>query len=171
MTSKQRNRMWLVLALVTGVSIAAVLVFKALGSNMMYFHGPSAIAAGEAPVDQRFRVGGLVVPGSVSRSQESLEVSFSVTDNEANTKIVFSGILPDLFREGQGIIAHGMLKDGVFIADKVLAKHDENYMPPEVADMIKEKNGGVMPFGDGKYGGKDVTHGLKSGDAETGGEQ
>lgn len=152
MSPKQQTRLVFVVALVIGVSLAAFLVLKALGQNMMYFYQPSQVEAGEAPVDQRFRVGGLVVPGSVSRSKESLAVSFDVTDNVGTTTVRFNGILPDLFREGQGIIAHGKLNGDVFDADKVLAKHDEKYMPPEVADALKNTNGGVMPFGDGKMG-------------------
>jgi len=148
MTPKQQSRLVLVVALVIGVSLAAFFVFKALGQNMMYFYQPSEVAAGNAPVGERFRVGGLVVPGSVSRSKESLAVSFDVTDNVGTTTVRFNGILPDLFREGQGIIAHGKLDGEIFAADKVLAKHDENYMPPEVADALKAQNGGVMPFGD-----------------------
>ncbi len=150
MSPKQQTRLVFVVALVIGVSLAAFLVFKALGQNMMYFYQPSQVAAGEAPTDQRFRVGGLVVPGSVSRSKDTLAVDFDVTDNVGTTTVRFNGILPDLFREGQGIIAHGKLKGDVFEADKVLAKHDENYMPPEIADALKKSNDGVMPFGDGK---------------------
>ena len=149
MSPKQQTRLVFVVALVIGASLAAFLVFKALGQNMMYFYQPSQVEAGEAPTDQRFRVGGLVVPGSVSRSKESLAVSFAVTDNVGTTTVEFNGILPDLFREGQGIIAHGKLDGGLFKADKVLAKHDENYMPPEIAAALKNQNDGIMPFGEG----------------------
>jgi cytochrome c-type biogenesis protein CcmE len=109
----------------------------------LYFYTPSQVNAGEAPKGYPFRVGGLVVPGSVQRDAGSLRVRFEVTDGPASVAVTYSGILPDLFREGQGIISIGQLSpDGVFEATEVIAKHDENYMPPEVADSLKRGNSG-----------------------------
>jgi cytochrome c-type biogenesis protein CcmE len=110
-----------------------------LRQNINLFFAPSQIAAGEAPPDRVIRVGGLVVDGSVERDPQSLKVTFALTDNESTIKVRFEGILPDLFREGQGIIARGKLVEGSIVeADEVLAKHDENYMPPEVAESLKK---------------------------------
>ena len=104
------------------------------------------MATGEAPVDKRFRLGGMVRPGTVQRTPGSLEMSFIVTDFKRDVPVRYEGVVPDLFRENQGVVAHGRLgQDGTFVADEILAKHDENYMPPEVAKAIKEKHGGVMP--------------------------
>jgi cytochrome c-type biogenesis protein CcmE len=123
-----------------GVSIAATLVLRALDMNTMYFFGPEEIVKGEAPVDKAFRLGGLVVDGSFHREPGSLEAIFMVTDNVEIVTVSYTGVLPDLFTEGQGMVATGMLRaDGVFVADEVLAKHDENYMSPEVAKMLEEK--------------------------------
>ena len=150
--TKRQSRMLLVAAILVGGSLAAFFAVQAIGPNMLYFHSPTAIANGEAPVDTRFRVGGLVVPGSVVRDGGGLTTRFSVTDNAATVHLSYDGILPDLFREGQGIVAHGRLDNEVFVADTVLAKHDENYMPPEVADALKATNAGVMPFGEAQRG-------------------
>lgn len=134
----RRRRLIIVLGIVAGVSVAAGLMGYALRENINLFFTPSQIANGEAPLNQRIRVGGLVVEGSVKRGDE-LQVQFDITDNAASNTVVFAGILPDLFREGQGIIAHGKLNEsGVVIADEVLAKHDENYMPPEVKEAIEK---------------------------------
>jgi cytochrome c-type biogenesis protein CcmE len=104
------------------------------------------VASGEAPIDKRFRLGGMVRPGTVVREPGTLEMRFVVTDFQKDVSVKYSGIVPDLFRETQGVVAHGRLgADGTFVADEILAKHDENYMPPEVARAIKEKHGGVMP--------------------------
>ena len=112
----------------------------------MFFFDPSQVATGEAPVDKRFRLGGMVRPGTVQRTPGSLEMSFIVTDFKRDVPVRYEGVVPDLFRENQGVVAHGRLgQDGTFVADEILAKHDENYMPPEVARAIKEKHGGVMP--------------------------
>ena len=137
-----------VAVVVTGVGIAATLAFLALGENMLYFFSPSQIQAGEAPRNQVLRVGGLVVDGSVHRT-EGLEVRFDLTDGAQTIPVRYEGILPDLFREGQGIVAMGKLAaDGVFNAQEVLAKHDENYMPPEVAEALEmAEKGGTMPHG------------------------
>jgi cytochrome c-type biogenesis protein CcmE len=112
----------------------------------MFFFDPSQVAQGDAPIDKRFRLGGMVRPGTVERPPGSLEMSFVVTDFQRDVPVRYSGVVPDLFRENQGVVAHGRLgRDGIFVADEILAKHDENYMPPEVAEAIKEKHGGVMP--------------------------
>jgi cytochrome c-type biogenesis protein CcmE len=136
--NKRSRRKVLVLALVFGVSIATVLGLTALEENMLFFFSPTQVNAGEAPQERSFRVGGLVVPGSISRLPDSLTVQFEVTDNAQNMTVEYTGILPDLFREGEGIVAIGSFAaGGRFVADEVLAKHDENYMPPEVADALK----------------------------------
>ncbi len=120
-----------------GIVIAAALTLQAFKENMMFYIEISEVAKGNYPQDRTFRVGGLVVEGSVSRQPGELEVEFAVSDLKNELVITYNGILPDLFREGQGIIAHGqMSNDGTFTADEVLAKHDENYMPPEVAETL-----------------------------------
>jgi cytochrome c-type biogenesis protein CcmE len=132
----RQQRMLAVGLAAAGLAIAAVLSLKAFQENLMFFIEISDVANGNAPQDRNFRVGGLVVEGSVTREPGELEVEFTLTDLENELPVYYSGILPDLFREGQGIIAHGRLDNGRFIADEVLAKHDENYMPPEVADSL-----------------------------------
>jgi cytochrome c-type biogenesis protein CcmE len=125
---------------------ASALALTALNQNLQHFYSPTDILAGSAPEDRRFRLGGLVEEGSVSRDPESLVVRFTVTDEFQTFPVAFNGILPDLFREGQSVVATGRLQDGVFHADEVLAKHDENYMPKEVAEAIaraKEAKGQV----------------------------
>ncbi|MBU6378906.1 MAG: cytochrome c maturation protein CcmE [Gammaproteobacteria bacterium] len=145
MTPRQR-RISLVVGILAGVSIAGLLALSAFRENVMFFFDPSQVAAGEAPIEKRFRLGGMVRPGTVERAQGSLDMSFMVTDFKHDVKVVYTGVVPDLFRENQGVVAHGRLgSNGVFVADEILAKHDENYMPPEVARAIKEKHGGVMP--------------------------
>lgn len=137
--NKRSRRKVLIFAVVFGVGIATVLGLTAFEENLLYFYSPAQVKAGEAPETHSFRVGGLVVAGSVSREVDSLKVQFDLTDNTETMTVEYTGILPDLFREGQGIVAMGNLQaDGKFIADEVLAKHDENYMPPEVADTLKE---------------------------------
>jgi cytochrome c-type biogenesis protein CcmE len=136
--NKRSKRKLLVALVVTLVFIAAFLGFQAFEENMMYFFSPTEVKAGEAPDNRKFRVGGLVVNGTVKRIPDSLKVTFDLTDNANIMTVEYSGILPDLFREGQGIVALGALNsEGLFVADEVLAKHDENYMPPEVADALK----------------------------------
>lgn len=145
MTPRQR-RITLVVGILAGVAVAGALTLSAFRENVMFFFDPTQVAGGDAPIDQRFRLGGMVKPGSVDRVAGSLEMSFVVTDFQQDVRVVYSGVVPDLFRENQGVVAHGRLgTDGVFVADEILAKHDENYMPPEVARAIKEKHGGVMP--------------------------
>ena len=120
-----------------GAGIAVYLILSAFERNLMYFYSPTEIAAGHAKDRDSFRVGGLVVENSVLRSPNTLEVSFVLTDLKSNQPVRYKGILPDLFREGQGIIANGSMgSDGTFNAFEVLAKHDENYMPPEIADPL-----------------------------------
>jgi len=133
----RQQRMLAVGLTVAGIAIAATLTLQAFKDSMMFFIDISAVESGEFPPDRDFRVGGLVVAGSVSREPGELEVSFDLTDLGEELTVTYNGILPDLFREGQGIIAHGRMNEqGIFIADEVLAKHDENYMPPEVADSL-----------------------------------
>ncbi|MEZ5474740.1 MAG: cytochrome c maturation protein CcmE [Steroidobacteraceae bacterium] len=144
MTPRKR-RMVLVLGILAGVGIAAALATQAFKDNVMFFFDPSQIADGEAPAGKRFRLGGMVEQGSVVRNPGSLEVRFVVTDFKHAIPVTYNKVLPDLFREGQGVIAHGRLENGVFVADDVLAKHDENYMPPEVERSLKDKHGGEMP--------------------------
>ena len=143
MTPRQR-RMVLVGLILAGVAGAAFLGLTAFQKNLLYFYTPSQVASGEAPKDYTFRIGGLVVTGSVKRS-EGVTVHFDVTDGSATVPVVYTGILPDLFREGQGIISIGKMgSQGVFEATEVLAKHDENYMPPEVGEALK-KSGKIPP--------------------------
>ena len=137
----RKQRMYLVLFLVVFSSAAIGLVAYALRGNINLFFSPADVAAGKAPVGQALRVGGMVVDGSVQRSDDSLEVRFEITDFQSTVPVVYEGILPDLFGEGQGAVASGELDAfGVLQASEVLAKHDENYMPPEVADAL-EKSG------------------------------
>ena len=136
--NKRSKRKVLIFAVVFGVSVATVLGLTAFEENLLYFYSPTQVKDGEAPKNHSFRVGGLVVDDSVHREADSLKVKFDVTDNTEIMTIEYTGILPDLFREGQGIVAMGRLQeDGSFIAQEVLAKHDENYMPPEVAAALK----------------------------------
>lgn len=138
MTRKQR-RATLILAAVGVLSIALVMVLFAMRDGIVFFHTPSDVAAKGLPAGQRFRLGGLVAEGSVKRGQGA-EVEFAVTDTLKTIPVSYRGVLPDLFREGQGVVAEGKLDaSGRFVADSVLAKHDETYMPPEVAKALKDK--------------------------------
>jgi cytochrome c-type biogenesis protein CcmE len=137
MTPRQK-RMSLVAGIVVGVGIAAALGMQAFRKNVMFFFDPSQIVAGEAPQGERFRLGGMVEKGSVVKTSGTLDIQFLVTDFKHTVPVKYSGILPDLFREGQGVVAHGRLQNGTFVADEILAKHDENYMPPEVAKSLKD---------------------------------
>jgi len=135
------RRLTLVIAMVVGVFISGGFAMFAFQDNLMMYFTPSEISAGKVPTGQRFNIGGMVADGSVKKASDSVEVSFDVTDYEKTVTVTYSDILPDLFREGQAVIAKGKLNnDGVFIADEVLAKHDETYMPKEVADSLKHKN-------------------------------
>ncbi|NQD92167.1 cytochrome c maturation protein CcmE [Pseudomonas sp. CrR25] len=139
MNPVRKKRLFIVLAILAGFGVAVALALSALQQNINLFYSPTQIANGDAPLDTRIRAGGLVENGSVQRSSDSLETDFVVTDGAKRVTIRYSGILPDLFREGQGIVAMGKLgSDGVLVADEVLAKHDENYMPPEVMQALQQ---------------------------------
>lgn len=139
MHPKRKKRLWLVIGVVLFSSAGIGLIAYGLSGNINLFYPPAEVAAGKAPHGQAIRVGGMVVEGSIQRSKTSLEVRFEVTDYAAVVPVVYSGILPDLFDEGQGVVAAGMLTEqGLFQATEVLAKHDENYMPPEVADALEK---------------------------------
>ena len=137
MNPKRRNRLIIVLFLLVGTGVSVTMVLLALNENINMFYPPEAVVAGDAPVGAQIRAGGMVLEGTVDRDPQNLDVTFVLTDYVGSEFTVrYSGILPDLFREGQGIIVQGALSDeGVFQASQVLAKHDENYMPPELADM------------------------------------
>ena len=133
----RRRRMVLVGLIVLGMAGAVTLALTAFQENLLYYYTPSDVTAGKAPSDRVFRVGGMVTEGSFQRAPGSLEARFVLTDYAQNVTVSYTGVLPDLFREGQGIIARGKLgQEGMFIAEEVLAKHDENYMPPEVAESL-----------------------------------
>ena len=133
----RQQRMLAVGLAVAGVAVAAGLTLRAFDENMMFFVEISDVIAGEYPSERNFRIGGLVVDGSVERQEGSLDLHFRVTDMRCELDVSYTGVLPDLFREGQGVVAHGRMGgEGVFIADKILAKHDENYMAPEVAESL-----------------------------------
>jgi len=139
MTPRQK-RMVTVVAILAGVGIATTFALKAFNQNLLYYYSPTQISAGEAPTARTFRVGGLVQNNSVKREAGSLEVTFVLTDFQKEVPVSYTGILPDLFREGQGVIAEGTLEPGGgFKADSVLAKHDEKYMPKEVVDALKKQ--------------------------------
>ena len=134
----RQQRMLAVGLAVLGLAIATALTLTAFRDNMMFFVSVSEVVAGNYPKDRNFRVGGLVVDDSVERETNSLEVNFRVTDLRCELPVSYSGVLPDLFREGQGVVAHGRMDAGQFVADKILAKHDENYMAPEVAESLAQ---------------------------------
>ena len=130
--------MWIV-AGVAALGVATALVLNAFQSNMVFYLTPTQVATNEAPRDRAFRVGGLVEEGSLVREKDALTVRFKVTDTARTIPVVYTGILPDLFKEGKGVIAQGRVgADGIFRATEVLAKHDENYMPPAAADAVKK---------------------------------
>lgn len=144
MNPKRKQRLMIVLFIVFGAAVAVGLVMYALNQNINLFYSPTDIVEGKAPESTRIRAGGMVVEGSVQRDTQSLLVEFGMTDYANTVNVQFTGILPDLFREGQGIVAQGAMdENGVFQAVEVLAKHDENYMPPEVADALEKA--GQMP--------------------------
>jgi cytochrome c-type biogenesis protein CcmE len=139
MHPKRRNKLLLIIGLLFGAGIIVALVLYALSQNINLFFSPSDMAQGKAPLEQRIRAGGMVREGSLVRAKNSLKVTFVITDFVENVNVSYEGILPDLFREGQGIVAQGKLNSaGVFVADEVLAKHDENYMPPEVIQALND---------------------------------
>ncbi|MEE9344355.1 MAG: cytochrome c maturation protein CcmE [Methylococcales bacterium] len=140
MKTIRKQRMFLIIAMVIAVMGAVAFALKAFNENLMYFYSVTQVANNEAPKNQAFRLGGMVVDGSVKRPGEGLTVHFDLTDYESVVTVNYTGILPDLFREGQGIVSTGRLNsEMIFVADEVLAKHDENYMPPEVADSLKQQ--------------------------------
>ncbi|OAI11449.1 cytochrome c biogenesis protein CcmE [Methylomonas lenta] len=139
MKPHRKQRLILIGLMLIGIGLAATFALKAFNENLMYFFSTTDVAEGKAPKDALFRLGGMVVKGSVERPSEDLLVRFKLSDFSKEVTVEYSGILPDLFREGQGIVAKGRLDNrGVFVAEEVLAKHDENYMPPEVADSLKK---------------------------------
>ncbi len=134
---RRHKRIGFIIAGLAGLGIAAALALSAFQNNLVFFFSPTQVAAKEAPVDRAFRVGGLVESGSLKRADDGLTVRFTVTDTAKTVPVVYKGILPDLFKEGKGCVAQGRLgSDGVFYADQVLAKHDENYMPPEAGQAL-----------------------------------
>ena len=138
MTRTRKRRLLIVLLILAGMSIATAVAITAMNQNVMFFVSPTNVAEEELSADRRFRLGGLVADGTVVREPGSLEVQFDVTDGKNDVTVTYSGILPDLFREGQGVIAHGYLRNGRFEADEVLARHDETYTPPEVMRALEE---------------------------------
>ena len=145
--SPRKKRIAIVCSILLGMAIATSLILIAFEENLLYFYSPTQIVAGEAPTTRAFRIGGLVLENSVNRNPNNLEVSFVLTDTVNQIEVVYEGILPDLFREGQGIVANGTLDaNNLFTASEVLAKHDENYMPPEVMAAL-EAAGAEMPEG------------------------
>ncbi len=137
MNPVRKQRLLLILLLVAGVGVAVALALFALKENINHYYSPAQIVSGEAPIGQKIRGGGVVVPGSLKRDPGGLKVTFKVSDGEGEVEVEYTGILPDLFREGQGIVGTGKLdKNRRFIAEELLAKHDENYMPPEVQNAI-----------------------------------
>ncbi|MCV6639217.1 cytochrome c maturation protein CcmE [Candidatus Albibeggiatoa sp. nov. NOAA] len=140
MTAKRKQRLAVVFLILLGVGVATSLALTAFQENMLYFYDPTQILAGEAPENKKIRVGGMVVDKSVERATDSLKIKFDLTDYKNIITVQYEGILPDLFREGQGIVAIGKMQaDGQFHASEVLAKHDENYMPPEVARSLEKQ--------------------------------
>ena len=139
MKPARKKRLFFIVFLITGVAIAASFAMYAFNQNLMFYFSPTDVKKGKAPANKLFRMGGMVVEGTFKKEAKSLKVHFDLTDYEKTVSVEYEGILPDLFREGQGIISRGKLNaQGVFIAEEVLAKHDENYMPPEVAESLKK---------------------------------
>ncbi|MGE4657903.1 MAG: cytochrome c maturation protein CcmE [Gammaproteobacteria bacterium] len=139
MTPTRRQRVILISLVVSGVAISAGLALKAFQENLLYFFSPTQVEAGEAPESRNFRLGGMVVLGSVTRDTGSMTVNFVVTDYAHSIPVQYTGVLPDLFGEGQGVVVRGQLHEGnVFFGEEVLAKHDENYMSPEVAEALAQ---------------------------------
>lgn len=138
LTPKRKKTLFILIAVVVGVGIAVGLTLYALRQNLNLFYTPTQLVQHEAPEGQRIQVGGLVMQGSLQRAPDSLAVRFTITDLKHQVDVVYEGILPDLFREGQGIVANGRMENGVVVADEVLAKHDETYMPPQVKHAIEQ---------------------------------
>lgn len=138
MNPKRKQRLFIILGLVSGLGVTVGLVMYALSQNINLFFTPTQIAQGDAPVAQMIRLGGMVADGTVDRDPQSLRVAFDVTDFDHNVSVFYEGILPDLFREGQGVVVQGRLSGDQFLASEVLAKHDQNYMPPEVTEALRQ---------------------------------
>jgi cytochrome c-type biogenesis protein CcmE len=134
---RKHRRLAAILGGLALLGVAAALILNAASDNLLFFYTPTQLVEKGEPDGRRFRLGGLVEEGSVVRRADGITVDFRVTDLTNTVPVTYTGVLPDLFREGQGVIAHGRMQDGVFVADEVLAKHDENYMPPEVAKSLK----------------------------------
>jgi cytochrome c-type biogenesis protein CcmE len=140
----RHKRFAMIAAAIVVLAIAVTLVLKSFRSNLVFFFTPSQVVKGEAPKEGNFRIGGLVENGSIERLANGTQIKFKVTDTAKSMQVVYTGILPDLFKEGKGVVAQGKLgKDGIFEADQVLAKHDENYMPPEAAEALKKAQEGA----------------------------
>lgn len=138
LTPKRKKTLFILLGVLVGVGIAVGLTLYALRQNLNLFYTPTQLAQKEAPEGRRIQVGGLVVAGSVQRAPDSLATRFTITDLKHQVDVTYTGILPDLFREGQGIVANGRMENGVVVAEEVLAKHDETYMPPQVKHAIEQ---------------------------------
>ena len=144
MKPARKQRLILIGLMVLGAGLATAFALKSFNENLMYFFSTTDVVEGKAPKDTLFRLGGMVIKGSVERPNDGMTARFKLTDFSKEVTVEYTGILPDLFREGQGIVAHGKLNEqGVFIAEEVLAKHDENYMPPEVKDSLKKQPASV----------------------------
>ena len=151
MKPRTRRALWIVSGL-AGLGIATALVLNAFRTNLVFFFTPTQVAANEVPRDRAFRIGGLVESGSVVRDRDGLTVRFRVTDSAKAIPVVYTGILPDLFKEGKGVVAQGRIgSDGTFVAKEVLAKHDENYMPPEAAEALRRAG---HPIDKGAFAGQ-----------------
>ena len=149
--TRKRRRLHILLLFMLGLGAATALTLMAFRDNLVFFYSPTEIVEKDAPPWRNMRIGGLVEVGSVQRPPGSTEVHFKVTDLQTSIPVIYKGALPDLFREGQGVVAQGQLSaDGVFHAREVLAKHDENYMPPEVADALKKSGRWQETVGQGK---------------------
>lgn len=165
MTPTRKRRLMLVAGLVAGVGLATTLALRAFQENMLYFYSPTEFAEIDVPAERTLRIGGLVAYDSVQRESGSMTIEFLVTDHAYSVPIRYTGVLPDLFREGQGVVARGRVGEGgVFLADNIMAKHDENYMPPEVAQALEsgkmraieraaEQNNGAGAAGNGSSAG------------------
>jgi cytochrome c-type biogenesis protein CcmE len=149
--TRKRRRLYILLLFMIGIGTAAALTLTAFRDNLVFFYSPTEIVEKDAPHGRNMRIGGLVEVGSVERTPGATEVHFKITDLQTTIPVIYNGALPDLFREGQGVVAQGKLSaDGIFHAREVLAKHDENYMPPEVADALKKSGRWQETVGQGK---------------------
>jgi len=136
---RRQQRMLFIGVVCAGMIASAAFLFKALNENLLYYYSPTQVAAGEAPVDRQFRLGGLVAEGSLQQATGAVQINFLVTDNVHSIPVEHYKIPPDLFQEGKGVVVHGTMNaDGLFVADNLVAKHDENYMSPEVAESLAE---------------------------------